>query len=112
MERCFVCGNEEFYIQKDFNRELGLMIVLGSAIFVFLLMLVIHHILGIICLLAVALVDWFVYRLLANVTVCYLCQSIYRGFPLNPRHTGFYLGNEEKYKKRRNSWVKTLVGGA
>lgn len=111
VERCLVCGNEEFYVQKDFNRELGLMIVMGSAILVFLVMLVIHHILGIVCLLAVAVIDWVVYRQLANVTVCYLCQSIYRGFPLNPAHTGFYLGNEEKYKKRRNAWTKALLGG-
>ncbi len=112
VSRCLVCGNEELYIQKDFNRELGLMIVLSSALLVFLVMLVIHHLLGILCLLAVALVDWVVYRLLANVTVCYLCQSIYRGFPQNPDHTGFYLGSEEKYKKRRQSWTKALLGGA
>lgn len=110
VEQCLVCGNHEFYIQKDFNRELGLMIVLGSALVVFLSMLVIHHLFGVICLLLVALVDWMVYRQLANVTVCYLCQSIYRGFPLHPAHVGFYLGHEEKYKKLRQAWLKSRVG--
>lgn len=112
VERCWVCGNEELYIQKDFNRELGFMIVLGSAMIIFLVMLLIDHVFGIFCLLGIAVVDWIAYRLLANVTVCYLCQTIYRGFPQNPEHHGFYLGNEEKYKKRRQEWLKTLLGNA
>ena len=110
ISRCWVCGNGEFYVQKDFNRQLGFMIVLGSAMIVFLIMLLIDHILGIFCLMGIALVDFVIYRLLANVTVCYLCQSIYRGFPLDPGHRGFYLGQEEKYKKLRREWLKSTLG--
>jgi hypothetical protein len=112
VSRCWVCGNDELYIQKDFNRELGLMIVLGSAMIVFLVMLLIDHVFGIACLLGIAIVDWIIYKLLADVTVCYLCQTVYRGFPQNPAHHGFYLGSEEKYKKRRQEWLKTLLGEA
>ncbi len=107
VSQCWVCGADEFYIQKDFNRQLGLFIVLLSAGFIFLVMLLTQdHRLGVVLLLAVAAVDWVIYRCLRNVTVCYLCQSIYRGFPQNNAHRGFYLGLEEKYKKPRRSWLE------
>lgn len=108
--KCWICGTEEFYIQKDFNRQLGLFIVLLSAGLIFLVMLITQdHRLGIGLLLGVAFLDWIVYRLIKNVTVCYLCHSLYRGFPQNPDHTGFYLGNEEKYKQLRKKWLEDRV---
>jgi hypothetical protein len=110
VNRCWVCGNEEFFLQKDFNRELGIVILLGSVMVSLLSMLLIGHLFGIFCLLIVFLVDWAIYHLLATVTVCYLCQSVYRGFPRNPGHEGFYLGSEEKYKKRRQDWLKKVLG--
>jgi hypothetical protein len=110
VERCWVCGNDAFYVQKDFNRELGFLIVAASAILILLVMLLIDHLLGIACLLAIAVVDWLVYWRLANVTVCYLCQSIYRGFPLGSSHRGFYLGLEEKHKKLRQKWLAEQIG--
>jgi hypothetical protein len=109
IECCWICGNEEFYVQKDFNRELGFTIVLVSGILVFLVMLLFQAIWGILCLLGLALLDWIVYRMLADVTVCYLCQSIYRGFPESPRQRAFYLGYEEKYKKLRQEWLERVV---
>jgi len=109
LDRCTVCGNTEFYIQKDFNRQLGLMIVLTSFLIIFLIMLLWDHLVGIYFLFGLAAVDWIVYRMLANVTVCYLCQSVYRGVAPNPEHTGFYLGSEEKFKHRRGEWLKTLL---
>ncbi len=106
LESCWICGADEFYIQKDFNRELGLSIVLASAGIVFLVMLIYGHRVGVVLLLAIAAIDWIVYRLLANVTVCYLCHTIYRRFPLGETHRGFYLGTEEKYKKIRRRWLE------
>ena len=110
IDKCWVCGTEEFYIQKDFNRELGLTIVLLSGGIIFLVMLLTEdHRLGVGLLLVVALIDWMIYRLINNVTVCYLCQSLYRGFPQHENHGGFYLGLEEKYKKLRRTWLETCV---
>ncbi|MEM7233380.1 MAG: hypothetical protein AAF517_14475 [Planctomycetota bacterium] len=111
VERCLVCGNEEFYIQKDFNRQIGLWIVLTSFLIIFLVMLKWDHRTGIYCLFGLAAVDWIAYRLLPEVTVCYLCQSVYRRFPLHPKHRGFYLGDEEKYKKLRQDWVRRFEEG-
>jgi hypothetical protein len=106
---CWICGGDEFYVQKDFNRKLGLWIVLTSFLGVFLVMLLVEHRVGIYCLVLLALIDAVAYARLPNVTVCYLCQSIYRGFPLNPAHRGFYLGLEEKYKKLRAGWLDSLL---
>ena len=107
-EKCWVCGNEEFYIQKDFNRQFGLRIVLTSFLIIFLIMLEWGHRVGIYFLVCLAVVDWLFYRKLRNATVCYLCQSVYRGVALNPAHRGFYLGSEEKYKRLRKEWLKSL----
>jgi hypothetical protein len=109
IERCWVCGNDRFYVQKDFNRSLGFLIVVGSAMVVFLMMLLMDPFLGIVCLAAIALVDLVIYRLLATCTVCYLCNSVYRGFPPNPDHRGFYLGIEEKFKKLRLDWLGRVM---
>ena len=110
VSKCWICGTEEFYVQKDFNRQLGLFIVLLSAGLIFLMMLLTQgHRLGIGLLVGVLFLDWVVYCLIKNVTVCYLCHSIYRGFPQHPDHTGFYLGNEEKYKKLRKRWLEERV---
>jgi hypothetical protein len=106
VEHCWLCGNEEFYVQKDFNRQLGVFIVVTSALLVFLVMLLTDHRVGLWLLAGIALVDFFVYHRLSNVTVCYLCQSLHRDFPQNPQHTGFYLGSEEKYKKLRQEWLE------
>lgn len=105
-----MCGCEEFYIQKDFNRDLGFILVVGSALVVLLIMLLIDHVVGIACLLLIAGVDAIVYRMVANVTVCYKCQTIYRVVPLHPDHRGFYLGLEEKYKRIRKGWAAELTG--
>ena len=108
VDHCCVCGNEEFYIQKDFNRNLGIGIVVLSAIVVYWVMLLTTHWVGIPILFAIALLDFVVYHRLRNVTVCYLCQSLYRGYPLHPDHTGFYLGLEEKHKPLRQDWLAEI----
>jgi hypothetical protein len=133
IERCGFCGHREFYLQKNFNRSVGLWIVIGSFAIVFLVMLTLDHRLGIYLLLGLAVVDWLAYVLLPVVTVCYLCQTVFRGFPkqgaagqgraeqgsgtvdlpnasdsLRPEHRGFYLGLEEKHKHLRKEWLSKL----
>ena len=76
---------------------------------VFLVMLIFGHIPGLYCLFALAAADGLIYWRWKNVTVCYLCHAIYRGFKANPRHSGFYLGNEEKYKHLRVEWIERAV---
>jgi len=106
--RCAVCGGREFYAQKDFNRKLGLIIVSGTGVVAFAVMVLGGHLWGLAVLGLVTLVDALLYRRLGVVSVCYLCQSVYRGFPANGEHQGFYLGNEERFKALRQAWLRSL----
>ena len=47
-----------------------------------------------------ALVDFVAYRFVREVTVCYSCHTIYRGFNRNPEHEAFDLKKLEKYGGR------------
>lgn len=83
VDLCMVCGKDLFYLQKDFNRTLGCaIIVLGAVASLYTYGL---------SLLAAAAVDWVLYKRLPDVTVCYFCNSIYRGFAANPKHKGYDL---------------------
>ncbi len=106
--RCAVCAGQEFYVQKDFNRSFGLAVVAVTAVAAFVVMVLAGHLWGFLVLGAITLADLVVYRFLPEVEVCYLCQSVYRGFPLAPEHRGFYLGNEERYKALRRAWLEGL----
>lgn len=109
VNKCAICASEEFYIVKDFNRQLGLMIAVGSLMAIFLVMLLVSHLAGLYCLFGLGAVDGLIFWRWKNVTVCYLCHAIYRGSPQNADHTGFYLGNEEKFKHLRSDWIERVV---
>jgi hypothetical protein len=47
-----------------------------------------------------ALVDFLAYLIVGEVTVCYSCHAIYRGFDRNPEHEPFDLKKLEKYGGR------------
>jgi hypothetical protein len=51
-------------------------------------------------LMLTAAVDFLVYFLVGEVTVCYSCHAIYRGFNRNPEHEPFDLKKLEKYGGR------------
>jgi uncharacterized protein (DUF983 family) len=100
VDTCVACGYDEFYVQKDFNRRLGMGIV----------------VVGILCstyffnhrqpfnamasLVVTAMVDLLIYSLVGTVTVCYSCHAVYRGFEKNPVHEPFDLKKLEKYGGR------------
>jgi hypothetical protein len=79
VDACPVCEGRDFYVRKDLNRNLGLtvVVVVGLVSAGFLWSgrdLVAYAVLG-----AFALVDLVIYQLLKDVTVCYRCQSEFRG---------------------------------
>jgi len=47
-----------------------------------------------------ALIDFLAYFLVGEVTVCYACHAVYRGFRKNPEHETFDLKKLEKYGGR------------
>jgi len=81
VDRCVVCGRIRFYVQKDFNPRLGLLIFAIGVIFS-------YHTYGLTLLIA-TLIDFILYKTLKPVTICYHCRAIYRGFEEDPTHRGF-----------------------
>ena len=79
VDACPVCEGPDLYARKDLNRNLGLTtVVVVGLVSAFLLWsgrdLAAYGVLG-----AFALVDFVIYQLLREVTVCYRCQAEFRG---------------------------------
>jgi len=81
---CVCCGHEDLYIQKDFNRQAGLLIVgLGIALSLYFFSRR-DPFYAMAALALTALIDFLVYFFVGDVTVCYSCHALYRGFDKNP----------------------------
>jgi hypothetical protein len=97
---CVSCGHDALYVQKDFNRTTGLaIVVIGIATSIYFFARE-RPITAMLALGLTALVDFLAYFLVREVTVCYACHAIYRGFERNPEHEPFDLKKLEKYGGR------------
>ena len=94
LEACPSCGTREFYVQRDFNRRVGLAMVI-------LAVLLAWPTKGI-SLAALVVFDLVLHRMLSPITVCYKCAAIVRGTRRNPRHEGFDMAVEDKYRAIRD----------
>lgn len=93
IRRCPVCRGDEFYVQRDFNRRVGLaLVVLGA--------LLAWPTRGL-SLVVVVLLDLALYAVVPEIAICYRCEAIFRGAKRNPAHQGFSLATEEKYRAIR-----------
>jgi len=97
---CALCGHPDLYVQKDFNRALGLSIVVIGSLASVVFFAFREPFLAVGALAAMALVDGLIYLLVGEVTVCYSCHAIYRGFGPNPEHRSFNLELLERYGGR------------
>ena len=93
LERCPVCNGYEFYRQRDFNRRLGVALVVLGVILAWPTR-------GL-SLLVVALVDLALYALLPRITICYRCEAIFRGLPAGAGGGDFDLSTADKYRRIR-----------
>jgi DNA-directed RNA polymerase subunit RPC12/RpoP len=95
VDRCPVCNGGEFYRRKDFDQKRGVTVVviagLISAGFLFFdLVLWAFGVLG-----AAAMVDLLVYRKIGDLTVCYRCQTEFRGdYPRNAPDFDLHTADE------------------
>lgn len=90
LEPCPVCETEHVYKQKDFNRPLGVTLLLvgvAAAYFTYGM-----------SLLVVALFDWWLYRHVGDVGLCYRCQAQFRGSEEVSRLEPFNLSYFDYYK--------------
>jgi len=92
VDRCQRCGYERLYVQKDFNRKIGL------AVFVVAALLSVPT--WGLSLLAATIIDLALYFALGDVTLCYACGAQHRGFVTNPAHGAFDLHVAEETDRR------------
>jgi hypothetical protein len=93
---CAVCGCDRLYRQRDFNRRLGLAVVVIAAV------------LSVptrgLSLLAAAAIDLALYFALPEIVLCYHCEGIHRGFKRSGALGGYDLATGERYENRE--WGK------
>ncbi len=77
IDHCLVCNCDKMFVQKAFDRNLGLAVVLVGIILSFWTY-------GI-SLLVVALIDLILYKTLKPMAVCYFCDAEFRGFKIPSR---------------------------
>jgi len=97
VDRCAVCEGGKVYVQKDFNRPLGVSIFVVGAVLFLLCAWKNRLIEGTLVWAAFALADALLYKFLPDVTICYKCYAQYRNVALNPENEPFELGLAEKY---------------
>jgi hypothetical protein len=97
---CASCGHDDLYIQKDFNRNVGIAIVIAGIAASLYFFSRDRPIAAMGALGLTALIDFLAHFLVGDVTVCYACHAIYRGFGKNPDHEPFDLKKLEKYGGR------------
>ena len=100
IQTCVSCGHDTLYIQKDFNRNVGAAIVAIGVLASIVFFARNDPFYAMLALVATAVVDLVIYSLVGEVTVCYSCHAVYRGFLKNPLHEPFDLKNLEKYGGR------------
>ncbi len=90
---CPVCGSEDFYWQRDFNRALGIFIVVvGCALGPFTSWISV--------VIAVA-IDAILYLIVPSVVVCYACNAQLRRFTEAQRPEVFDIAIHDVYKFNR-----------
>ena len=97
VDRCAICDCNKVYVQKDFNRTLGVSIFGAGAVLFLLCAWKNRLVEGTLVWAAFAVADALLYRFLSDVTICYKCHSQYRGVTKNPDNQPFELGLAEKY---------------
>jgi hypothetical protein len=94
VDRCPVCGVDVFYLQKDFNRYLGIgIVVVGIVLYLWLPIPW-----GLVGLAGTWLADLGLFFVVPWLTVCYKCRTLFRGFPKNPDHQTFDLNVAEQFR--------------
>ena len=97
---CPRCEKSSFYIQKDFNQKLGLGIVIFFALLGLIFVWMDRPIYFYISLGAGVGIDFLLYLILPELTVCYACKTAFRNARLNPNHKPFDLHIADHYDGR------------
>ena len=102
LKSCVICGCDHLYRQRDFNRKMGLAIVVVAALFSV-------KTYGL-SLLAAAIIDLALYLRLKEIVLCYHCEAIHRGFQRAEEIQAYDLATHERFEDR--DWGKLHEGDA
>jgi hypothetical protein len=91
---CGVCGLAYLYIDTNFNKRLGCLVLVAAAGAYLALS---SHWWAILILVGTAGLDALAYALVGKVTICYKCLTEYRGYRRNPAHTTFELATAQHF---------------
>jgi hypothetical protein len=97
VDHCAVCDCNKVYVQKDFNRALGVAIFAAGALLFLLCAWKNRLVEGTLVWAVFVVADALLYKFLPDVTICYKCHSQYRQYTPNPDNQPFELGLAEKY---------------
>ncbi len=100
VDLCPCCEKSSFYIQRDFNRNLGLAIVVLCALVGLFFVWIDRPLFFYLSLGAGVLLDFLLYLVLPDVTVCYACHTTFRKVSRNPGHKAFDLHIADHYEGR------------
>ncbi len=96
LRRCPICDDDKLYVQKRFDQRLGCLVIAAGAALV-------PWTYGL-SLAVCALIDWALYRLLPDATVCYVCATRFCGPPPNPDHRPYDLMMAQTWEARGILW--------
>lgn len=94
LNQCPLCGCTHLYKQKDFNRRIGVVLILIGVIGA-------YWTYGV-SLIAVTLIDWLLNRMVGMVGICYKCESQFRASPVEKLEP-FNLSLFDYYRNLRNN---------
>lgn len=99
---CGYCSNRAFYVEKDFNRNLGwLLILVTVGLFTYVATTVWAR-WAVLVLVGVTMLDAVVYFFVPSRTICYRCQAEYRRFAPNPEHQPYEHKVAARYAEYRD----------
>jgi len=100
---CPVCGCRELFCRKDFPQVVGITMVVGVAVTVFVMFVFRYVVAGFVVLAAMVVFDFVVYLCTGRCLVCYRCRSEFRGIPIRRDHPKWDLSIGEKYRQHDES---------
>ena len=97
VDQCAICQLDKLYVQKDFNRTLGVCLLIAAALISYILWLKDWVYSAFLVLGAAVAADYLLFKIWPELTLCYRCHAQYRAVNPNPENKECELGLVEKY---------------
>ncbi|HUY31644.1 MAG TPA: hypothetical protein VMV69_02615 [Pirellulales bacterium] len=112
--RCLSCPSSDLFVRKDFPQRLGVAIVVAGFAASCVTWYLYQKEMTFAVLVATALVDVVLYRLVGDSLVCYRCGAQYRQLPGLEGRAGFDLATHERHRQQaaRLAQRKSTAGDA